>query len=291
MAEMIKPPQNNTDEIDLIHVLERISRFLSSYKKELILTALAGILCGYVIYLTQPRSYGSTLILQSQILTNPEEIEIIDSWNNLLSDQGYEVLSKNLNCPEFLLRNIKQLKASNIPNALPTSGFSVEVTVKDTAILEDLQKAIVYGLENIEYVKEKVDLRRNNTIKIIENINQEITKLDSTKKQIENSRNGKSPGSPSFIVDISDVNVQMINLKEKLYQYQEALKFVDAIQVLQNFEKYVKPPSHRLLTLILSGFFGGLFAGFVLAFLKNVRIKIDLFRKSRQTLLPNKETV
>jgi hypothetical protein len=291
MAEMTKPAQNNNDEIDLIHVLDRISRFLSSCKKELILTALAGILCGYVIYLTQPKSYISTLILQSQILTNPEEIEIIDSWNNLLSDQGYDLLSKNLNCPVFLLRNIKHLSASNIPNALPASGFTVEVNVKDTAILEDLQKAIVYGLENIEYVREKVDLKRNNTIKIIENINQEIAKLDSTKKQIENSKNGKFPGSPSFIVDISGVNVQMINLNEKLYQYQEALKFIDAIQVLQNFEKYVKPPSYRLFTLIISGFLGGLFAGIILALVKNVRMKIDVFRKSRQTLLPNKETV
>ncbi len=293
MAEMRKQVEINNDEIDLIHVLERILRFLSTYKKELIITAITGMICGYTIYRTLPKSYGSTLILHSQVLTNSEEIEIIESWNNLLKNREYSVLSRNLHCTDALLSKINSLSATNISSALPSaaSGFTVDALVKDTSILEDLQTAIIYGLENNEYVKEKVEFRRSYTIKLIENITREIAKLDSTKRRIESGNNGKSQGTSSLILDISDVNVQMITLTEKLYSNQETLKFVDAIQVLQNFEKYAKPASPRFLTLIISGFFGGLFLGFAMAVFKNLKMKISMLSKARETRTPNKELV
>jgi hypothetical protein len=291
MAEMMNPVQNNNDEIDLVHVLERISRFLSFYKKEFIIMAIIGMLCGYAIHLTQPKLYGATLILESQLLTNSEEIAIIESWGNLLNHHEYGVLSGNLNCPESVLRKLKQISATNVQGFQPTSSFIIETLVNDTAILEDLQKGIIYGLENNEFVKAKVDLKRNNTVKIIENINQEIDRLDSTKKKIESGLLGNTRSPSSLIFNISDVNVQMIDLKEKLYKYQDELKFVNAIQVLQKFEKYVKPPGERLLTMLISGFLGGLFIGFVLAIVKNLRMKIAILRKTMQYPLPIKEVV
>lgn len=293
MAEMRNQVEINNDEIDLIQVLERIIRFLSTYKRELIITAITGMICGYTIFRTLPKSYGSTLILHSQVLTNSEEIEIIGSWNNLLNNHEYSVLSRNLRCSENLLSKIKSMSATNIPSPVPgtSSGFTVYVLVKDTSILEDLQTGIIYGLENNEFVKEKVESKKSNTIKLIENITQEIGKLDSTKRRIESGNSRKSPGSSPLIMDISDVNVQMITLNEKLYANQEVLKFVDAIQVLQNFEKYAKPASPRFLTLVISGFFGGLFLGFALAVFKNLKLKISALHKARESRIPDKELV
>jgi hypothetical protein len=291
MAEMTTSAQNNNDEIDLIQVLERITRFLSSYKKELFLTMFAGLLCGLAIYISKPKLYGSTLILHSQILSNSEEIKIIDSWNTLRRNGELDVLSRDLNCSISLIKNIKGLGAMDIQITQPTSGFVVDVLVNDTSILGDLQKAIIYGLENSEYVSQKVSFRKENALKILEDINREIGRLDSTKKKIESSQNGKGSGNSSFIVDISDVNVQMVTLKEKLYQYQEALKFVDAIQVLQNFEKYAKPASPRLGILLISGLLGGLFAGFAWAVIKNLKWKIAEYRKNGNSRISDKELV
>jgi hypothetical protein len=291
MAEMTKSDQNNNDEIDLIQVLERITRFISTYKKELIVTMIAGLLCGTAIYISKPKIYGSTLILHSQILSNSEEIRIIDSWNTLRNNGEFAVLSRNLDYPVSLIKNVKALSATDIQITQPSSGFTVDVLVSDTAILEGLQKAIIYGLENSQYVSEKVNFKKENTLKMLESINREIARLDSTKKKIESSQNAKSSGASSFIIDISDVNVQMITLKEKYYQYQEALKFVDAIQVLQNFEKYAKPTSPRLGTLLISGLLGGLFVGFAWAIIKNLKLKIAAFRKIGDSRISDKELV
>lgn len=289
MAETVKSTQNDNDEIDLIQVLERISHFLSTYKRELMTATIAGIVCGLVIFLVKPKLYGSTLILHSQILSNSEEIKILDNWNTLRKNGEYAVLSRTLHCPVSLIKSIKNLEAADIQITQPTSGFTVDVLVTDTAILERLQSAIIYGLENNEYVSEKVKIRRDNTVKILESIKSEIDKLDSTKKKIELSHGEKRPGSSSFIVDISGVNVQMISLNEKLYQYQEVLKFVDAIQVLQNFEKYAKPASPRLSIMLVSGFLGGIFIGAVWAMFKNLQLKFAIIRKSRQYRFSDKE--
>src|SRR5258707_11275722 len=129
MAEMIKPAQNDKDEVDLIQVLERIIRFFSNHKKELVAASLAGMLCGYILFMVQPKLYNSTLILHSQVLTNSEEIEIIGNWNELRKDGEYGVLSKNLNFNPTLLESVKNLSATNIQN-IPvggTSGFTVNV--------------------------------------------------------------------------------------------------------------------------------------------------------------------
>ena len=291
MAEMTRSDQNTNDEIDLIQVLERITRFISTYKKELIATMIAGLLCGTAIYISKSKIYGSTLILHSQILSNSEEIRIIDSWNTLRNNGEVAVLSRTLDFPVSLIKNIKALSATDIQINQPSSGFTVDVLVSDTAILEGLQKAIIYGLENSQYVSEKVNFKKENTLKMLESINREIARLDSTKKKIESSQNAKSSGASSFIVDISDVNVQMITLKEKYYQYQEALKFVDAIQVLQNFEKYAKPTSPRLGILLISGLLGGLFVGFAWAVIKNLKLKIAAFRKIGDSRISDKELV
>lgn len=290
MSDMINSGQNNHDDIDLIVVLERISRFLSGNIKYLVTTAIVGLICGVVIYFTLPKSYSSTMILRTQVLSNTEEIEIVSSWNNLLGNGEYVVLSKTLNCSTDLITNLKSIKAESILNLLPTtSAFTVTVLVKDTSILEELQNAIIFGLENNEYVKAKVNFKRDNTTQMIASITQEIARLDSTKKKIESSSTGKSASPASFIVDISDVNVQMITLREKLYQNQETLKFVDAIQIMQKFEKFERPASPHLSILMFSGFVGGLFLGLVISIVKNVRMKIALIRNTGQHPYPNRD--
>jgi hypothetical protein len=290
MSDMIHSVQDSHDDIDLIVVLERISRFLSGNKKTLIITAIVGMICGGVFFYTLPKSYSSTMILRTQVLSNPEEIEIVSGWNGLLGFGEYGVLARTLHCTPELISKLSSIKAENISNLLPTtSAFTVTVLVSDTSILEDLQNAIIYGLENNEFVQAKVNLKRDNTIQLIDNINQEIAKLDSTQKKIESSNTGKPTSSPSFMVDISNLNVQMITLREKLYLNQETLKFVNAIQVLQKFEKFERPASIHRSTLIFLGLLIGLFLGMVLSITKYVRMKIALIRNIRQDPNPTRD--
>jgi hypothetical protein len=290
MSDMINSVQDSHDDIDLIVVLERISRFLSGNIKTLIITSIVGVICGLAFYYTLPKTYSSTMILRTQVLTNSEEIEIVNGWNSLHSNGENGVLARTLHCTPELISKIKSIKAENIPNLpQPASAFSVTVLVSDTSMLEDLQNAIVYGLENNEFVQAKENFKRDNTIQMIDNINQEIAKLDSTEKKIESNYIGKPSASPLIMVDISNLHVQMITLREKLYQNKETLKFVNAIQVLQKFEKFERLASIHRSTLIFLGLLVGLFLGVLLSIAKYLRMKIALIRNTRQNPNPTRD--
>jgi hypothetical protein len=76
---------------------------------------------------------------------------------------------------------LKNYSASN-PN-----GFYIDARIKDNAVLPGLQKALVYGLNNTEYVKQRLSLRKKDVETLIDMVTAEIQKLDSVKKTLKQS--------------------------------------------------------------------------------------------------------
>ena len=153
-------------------------------------------------------------------------------------------------------------------------GFIIRVTVKDTSVLDHLQEGIVYGLENNEYVKERLNTKKANLVELIEKVKAEMIKLDSTKLAVENILNNKNKNSSSLFVDITAITSGMVTLNEKLLSYQEQLKFARAIQVLQKFNKFSNPESRKgPLTLAVAGL-AGLVIGFFITLFISVRQKL-----------------
>lgn len=254
----------------------------------LAISSITGMLTGLLLYTISTKKYASTLLLHSFTLTNTEHITIIKNWNDLLKKGEYEALSKDFNCDPAMLKKVYKISASEIQKLYiqnNPNGFMVEVLVKDTAVLDPLQKGIFSGLENGEYLKAKLNSRKSNLRQLIEKVNIEIVKLDSTKKYIENSINHSSKSSSSYILDVSGITSQMITLNEKLIGYQEDLKFVGAVQVLHNFAKFKKPVSPKLFKLLVLGLIAGFSIGYILAIYKYVRQRMAQQADSNPTIL------
>ena len=234
-----KPRQHNTqDDIDLINLLEKAVLFFRRYKIIFIIAIIAGISSGIFFYSISPNLYKSRIILHSSYLTNPEQIQIVDYWNELLKRGEYKVLAETLNCGEGMLQNLASLKAAEVQKVYTPenpNGFYIDATVKNNSILGELQNAIVYGLNNTEYVKQKSALRKENFRQLIDKVTIEIRKLDSIKTSIENIISNKEKNSSSLMIDVTGVNKELIEMNEKLLNYREQLKFAEGVQVLQGF--------------------------------------------------------
>src|SRR5688572_14851340 len=89
-------PSNN-DEIDLLKFVEKIIRFFSKNKKFILGGILIGLLAGVLYYIITPKKYTATMIVQSTILTNAEQIEVLKNWNDLIKRGENEILAKFLN--------------------------------------------------------------------------------------------------------------------------------------------------------------------------------------------------
>lgn len=277
MTQDYKASEEKSDDLDLITLAERIFSFCKKYGKLIIISSVAGMLIGLIFYTILPKRYSSTLLLHSFTLTNTEHINIIDNWNDLLKKSEYEALSKEFNCDPTMLKKVNKIAASEIQKLYiqnNPNGFMVEAVVTDTAVLDPLQKGIVYGLENGEYLKAKLESRRSNLRQLIEKVKSEISKLDSTKKDIESSIRNTNRSTSSYIIDVSGITGQMIGLNEKLLGYQEDLRFTRAVQVLHNFAKFKKPQSPKLFKLMVLGLFAGFCIGYIISVYRYIRGKI-----------------
>ncbi|AXY77477.1 hypothetical protein D3H65_27375 [Paraflavitalea soli] len=256
----------STDDIDLIALLVSIIRFLKSYRLILLGVTLAGVLAGFFTYLTIPKYYTSKAILQPSILTKQEFFQIVDNWADLKRTNNYAELAQRFNCDPSLFKKIGSITTQEIPKTnLQAKGFIVSASILDTTVIPTLQKAILSGFENNEYIKEQLADQRNHLKQLIEKINIETQKLENLKLANLDSSLRSNTTSRSFILDISRINSEIVTLLEKKVKYETDLKFANAVQVLQNFSKPEKPDQPKLRSLMILGFICGAFIGFSIA--------------------------
>jgi uncharacterized protein involved in exopolysaccharide biosynthesis len=277
MSATSKNTDTISDDIDLLLLIERFLFFFRKYRWVFVIAVVLGIGAGIFMYRSLPHIYRSRLVLHSYILTNPEQIQLVANWNELLQKKEYPALAAALNCPENILRNVKRLKAEEIQKtsaANNPSGFIVDVNITSNAVLEELQKGLVYGFENCEYIRERLTVRRAALEELIAKTTTEILKLDSTKKVVENIIAGKGTSSSSLIVDGSSINRQLIEMNEKLLGYKGELKFTNAVQVLQSFNKYQKPIGPKLLPWLVIGLLVFLSIAFLFSIFNSINTKL-----------------
>jgi LPS O-antigen subunit length determinant protein (WzzB/FepE family) len=275
---------NKPDDLDLLIVIDGAINFLRRSWKVLLFFGALGLLLGWIRYSISSPVYKSRSLLHSIILTNQEEIEMIDNWNQLLGRGEYKALAQILNADEATLRKIKKISAEEIQKLYSQNnpnGFAVDVWVTDTAVIDQAQLSLVHGLGNSSYVRERINTRKARFEEMIGNVKTEIAKLETTKAVVDsvirNSKNGATP----FLVDISSLNAQWIGLNEKLLGYQEELKFSNAVQVFQEFNKPNKPIGPSLAKNLVFGLIGGLFIGYVVSLFIRVRQKLRSRRRTR----------
>ena len=268
---------NTSENIDLLLLIERAILFFKKYKWVFLIAIVLGIALGLFTYRSLPRIYKSRLVLHSNILTNEEEIQIINNWNELLKKKEYNILAATLHCREEIFYSIQQMKAEEIQKVFsPTNpnGFFIDVNVKENNILDELQAGIINGLENVGYVKERLAFKRADLKNLIEKSTQEIKNLDSTKYIIENIIRGKGKSSSSLIVDGFTINKQLLDMNEKLLSYKTELKFTNAVQILQSFSKFKKPVGARLIVWLILGLLVSLSLAYIYALISSVNERL-----------------
>lgn len=268
------PPE---DDIDLLLLIEKGILFFRKYKWIYIIAIALGILSGFFVYKKLAKIYTSDMVVHSFLLTNQEQIQITENWSHLLGNDEFAEMARIFNCDETILRRVKKLKAEEIQKVFGTAnphGFTITVNVTDNNILDELQKGIVYGFENNEYAREKLNTKRDRLKILIGETETEIKRLDSTKRIMENIIAGKAQSGSPIIIDGSSINRQLVEMNEKLLSYQEDLKYTSAVQVLQSFSKFKKPTGPKLIPWLVIGIVAFLALAFLYTLYDSIKEKI-----------------
>jgi len=251
-----------------------------------------GLILGFLRYRSLPAIYKSRMIVQSPVInnqapviTNQNGIQIVANWNAVLTSGDFATLAKTLNLGEDHLCKVKRIKGEEIQKIFTPNNpnaFILEVMVTDNAILEDLQKAIVYGFDNTDYVKDRLLAKRNRLQELIDKTGIELRKMDSTKKMIEDLISGKGSVSSSLIVDASTINRQWIDMNEKFLALKEELKFLNGMQVLQGFSKFKNPAGPNLFLWLFLGLISCLTIAFIYTLFRSINQKLKNRALSRK---------
>ena len=280
MSGEFKDRLSREDDIDLTLLLKRFLAFARQFKWVFLAAILLGLLSGYLRYRSLPVVYQSRMILQSDALTNQDNIEIVSNWNALLKSGETGELATLLGTRPAIVSKVKEIKAEEIQKIFSSNnpnGFLLHVLVTDNGVLPELQQGIVRGFGNSPFAQAKMNAKRQRLQQLISKVENEVSRLETAKRQVDEILDGKS-GQSSFIVDPSGISRQLIEMNEKLLFYREEHSFVSAVQVLQGFHSFKSPAGPRLFVWLFLGLLAWLSVAFLYTLISSLRRKLRLIK-------------
>ena len=114
MVENQPGNESKEDDLDLMNLVRRVFSFFRIYGRRIVIFSITGMLACLLLFKISPNLYESTLLLHSSTLTNSEQINIIENWNELLKNgEDINLKSKRIalaekNKFEILLNRISE---------------------------------------------------------------------------------------------------------------------------------------------------------------------------------------
>jgi hypothetical protein len=270
-----------TEDIDLLLLAERSVSFFRKYKWFFIAGLTIGLLAGFLLWRSKPKVYQSRMIIHSFTLSNEDYIQVVDNFNRLLQKGEHDQLAALFNIPRESLSKARQMKGYQIQKVFTANnpnGFYIDVYVTDNRVLPELQKGILRGFENVEYIRKQISIRKANLELLIAEVEKEIRQLDSTKTKVGKLLEGKPGYSSSLMIDVSGLNRQLVDLNEKLLTYKQELQFATAVQVLQGFNAFSKPAGPKLAVWLGLGVLSGLAVAYIISLYLSISDKLKTRR-------------
>ncbi len=247
---------NGTDDLDMTPMMLKAIVFFRRFGKRIVLATVVGMLIGCLLYYLLPRGYKAKIVLQSPVLSNAQGLRVINGWADLLSKPNRKLAAQLFNMTEDQIRQVHDFDAEFIPGSEETGGMTVEVAVADTTLLPALQRGMASALENNPYVRQRLEVRKQNLEDVLSQAQLELRKLDSIQSFLPASPANAKDASGKVILDLSQVSNARMVAEDRLTNARERLQFLQPIYVLEGFiltksAKLVPAPVLPLLGLIL----------------------------------------
>lgn len=263
---------SRSDEIDLLHLLVKIFRFLLKNWLVIVLSVAICVVISWVSYKNAPKSYRGSMVIRSEFLSESYATQMVDHLQVLFKDRNDSLLSAKLNIPLADVGSINNIRIEPLPGANPAQSeldkmvYMVVVEASRPSILPKAQEGLVYYFDNQEFLKTRVAERKKVYKDLIERIDSEINGASDgdpgglylTKNSKSKDREAKNKSTILF--DPSTVRVYMF--KDRM-EAEEKLSLLRGVEVVDGFMPTVSPSKPNRVVFLA----GGLSSGFFLAIL------------------------
>jgi len=253
----------DNNEIDLLQFLVKILKTFRANLLLVIVCFIIGCLLGIAHFSTARKVYESKMIISSSILTGEYSKVLFESVNKHLSEGNYEMLSKQFNVPEKVMRSLGSVESASLSE---TNDIKMKDRLLITAELYDyddlvpLQQGLIYYLENNEFAKVRVEQAKNFFKQMIASVDLEIKDMEQLKARIANGEFFQATKG-NVMFDPTTVNSKIIDLTERKIDYENKLQLSNSVQVIEGFTRFQRRTLPRLSYSVGTG----AIAGFLIA--------------------------
>ena len=138
--------------------------------------------------------------------------------------------------------------------------------VFDQEVLSDLQNGLISYLENNEFVKTRVNQKKDYLKQTISKLEEEIKDLEILKSDVYSGEFFKKVnGNAEF--DPTTINEMIIEFTKEKITLQHDLELANSVHVVEGFTKFQKPSKPKLSVSVVAGSLVGLaFVGVLIVF-------------------------
>lgn len=267
--------QTSNDEIDLVELLVKAVLLIKRNLVQIIIFFVVGTGLGYAYASLAPKVYESKMLVSSDILTESYSEKLFESLQGLIKEKNYNELSSRIGLTPDESESLSKIKIESALKDKPQKEdekrfFLVTVELTDQELLPKLQNGLIQFLQQIDFVKVRVEQRKKYYSGLIKQIDTEIQSLEEFKKNIYNG-NFFQNSKGNVMFDPTTVNSKILELTKERINYQNALETANSVQVVEGFTQFDKPIWPKKSVSLAAGATLGLFlVGLMIAF-KSIR--------------------
>ena len=220
------------DEIDLVEVFLKLYIFLKKYFILILISGIIGTSLGYSTKFFLKEYFKSEMIIESYTISEKLRINYINQFQSLLDDKNFEILNNETGLEIADLKNIKELSTKTDINKKDEDILFITTQVWDSSVLPKLANGIQSFMFSFSYVKDEIEIFKDNSLSLINDI--DIFIKDSINTSHRNYYISSIENNDFFHNEVLDL------LKEK-QKIEKSLKYATPFRVVQDFTIYQNP--------------------------------------------------
>ena len=267
--------QAHNDEIDLVELLVKVVLLTKRNLLQIIVFFVVGTGLGYAYASLAPKVYESKMLVSSDILTESYSEKLFENLQNLIKEQNYDGLASRINLTAEEAKKISKLKIESALKDKPDKEdekrfFLITVELEDQSLLPKIEEGLLFYFQENDFVKVRVEQRKNYFKELIKKVEEEIQSLEGFKEKIYKGNFFESVKG-SMMFDPTEVNSKIVELSKEKGNLTMALETVNSIQVVEGFTQFDKPVWPKKSISLAAGATLGLFLVGVLIAFKSLR--------------------
>jgi uncharacterized protein involved in exopolysaccharide biosynthesis len=245
--------EKRNDEIDLIEVFTNIYLFFKKHFWFLFGAVLVGAILGYSTKFNTPKFYESSMLIESEILANDIIMEYINNIQTLLDDKNYILLQEKMGIDSTELVDIKSIDANFVydeKEKKKLNYLSVKAITNNNKVLKTMDQGILNFIDKEEYFQNEIEIFKKNTQNLIQNINQEIHKIEQLQANFISPQNKN--GEIKIYYQQKSLQEELLLLTKEKQELEKAIQLAAPFRVIKDFTIY-KNPKTKTKTYTLAG--------------------------------------